>query len=79
MGTDWQKLATTTIKVELTKANLGYEELVQRLAAMGIKESYTGIAAKINRGTFSFMFFMQCMKAINKNQITVEWTDTKSG
>lgn len=79
MDTDWHKLATTTIKVELTKANIGYEELVQRLATVGVQESYTGIAAKINRGTFSFMFFMQCMKAINKNQITVEWTDTKSG
>lgn len=79
MDTDWHKLATSTIKVELTKANIGYEELVQRLATVGVQESYTGIAAKINRGTFSFMFFMQCMKAINKNQITVEWTDTKSG
>lgn len=47
MDTDWHKLATTTIKVELTKANIGYEELVQRLAVIGIKESYTGIAAKI--------------------------------
>ena len=72
MDTDWHKMATTTIKVELTKANIGYEELVQRLAAMGIQESYTGIAAKINRGTFSFMFFMQCMKAINKNIITLD-------
>lgn len=72
MDKDWHKLATTTIKVELTKANIGYEELVQRLAAMGIQESYTGIAAKINRGTFSFMFFMQCMKAINKNTITLD-------
>ena len=72
MDTDWHKLAITTIKVELTKANIGYEELVQRLAAMGIQESYTGIAAKINRGTFSFMFFMQCMKAINKNTITLD-------
>lgn len=72
MDTDWHKLATTTIKVELTKANIGYEELVQRLAAMGIQESYTGIAAKINRGTFSFLFFMQCMKAINKNSVTFD-------
>lgn len=72
MDTDWHKLATTTIKVELTKANIGYEELVQRLAAMGIQESYTGIAAKINRGTFSFMFFMQCMKAVGVKQVRIE-------
>lgn len=72
MDTDWHKLATTTIKVELTKANIGYEELVQRLAAIGVRETYTGISAKINRGTFSFMFFVQCMKAINKNTVTFD-------
>ncbi len=73
MDTDWHKLATTTIKVELTKANIGYEELVQRLAAIGVHETYTGVAAKINRGTFSFMFFMQCMKAINRNNVLLEY------
>lgn len=66
---DWKKLATNTIKAELAKAGVGYEELVRCLAAMGVQESYTGIAAKINRGTFSFMFFMQCMKALGKTEI----------
>lgn len=73
METDWQKKATTTIKVELTKADIGYEELIQRLAAIGVHETYTGISAKINRGTFSFMFFMQCMKAINKSTVKFEF------
>ena len=72
METDWHKLATTAIKVELTKANVGYEELIKRLAEIGVHETYTGVAAKINRGTFSFIFFMQCMKAINKNTIIFE-------
>jgi DNA (cytosine-5)-methyltransferase 1 len=72
MNTDWQKLATKTIKVELARADIGYEELVKRLSDIGVTESYTGIAAKINRGTFSFMFFVQCMKAINKNTITLD-------
>ncbi len=66
---DWHKLATTTIKVELARSDIGYEELIRRLEAIGVHESYTGIAAKINRGTFSFMFFMQCMKALEKTEI----------
>lgn len=66
---DWHKLAITTIKVELARSDIGYEELIRRLEAIGVHESYTGIAAKINRGTFSFMFFMQCMKALEKTEI----------
>lgn len=48
---------------------MNYEELIQRLAAIGVDESYKGIANKINRGTFSFVFFMQCMKALGVNEI----------
>ena len=69
---DWQKLATNTIKVELARTGIGYEELIQRLETIGVHESYTGIAAKINRGTFSLMFFMQCMKAIGAKNIRFE-------
>jgi Domain of unknown function (DUF6471) len=66
---DWNKLATNTIKAELARSGIGYEELISRLDGLGVKESYTGIAAKINRGTFSFSFFMQCMKAIGINGV----------
>ena len=69
---DWHKLATNTIKVELARSGIGYEELIRRLAVIGVHESYTGIAAKINRGTFSFMFFMQCMKALGKTTVTFD-------
>ena len=61
---DWNKLATNTIKAELARAGVGYEELIRRLSVIGVQESYTGIAAKINRGTFSLIFFLQCMKAL---------------
>lgn len=69
---DWHKLATNTIKVELARSGIGYEELIRRLEVIGVHESYTGIAAKINRGTFSFMFFMQCMKALSINTVRLD-------
>lgn len=68
----WHKLATNTIKVELARSGIGYEELIRRLEAIGVHESYTGIASKINRGTFSFMFFMQCMKALSINTVRLD-------
>jgi DNA (cytosine-5)-methyltransferase 1 len=69
---DWNKLATTTIKVELARSGIGYEELIRRLEEIGVHESYTGIAAKINRGTFSFAFFMQCMRALELKTIRLD-------
>ncbi|MEZ8920325.1 DUF6471 domain-containing protein [Vibrio cyclitrophicus] len=71
MDTDWHKKAAKTLKVELARADIGYEELTKRLADIGVTETYAGVAAKINRGTFSFVFFIQCMKALDKNAITI--------
>jgi hypothetical protein len=66
---EWKQYAAQALKAELAKAGVGYEDLIQRLHAIGVDESYKGIASKINRGTFSFLFFAQCMKALGKTEI----------
>ncbi len=66
---DWNRFATNTLKAELARAGIGYEELINRLAAIGVQESYGGIANKINRGAFTFAFFAQCMEALGVHNI----------
>jgi hypothetical protein len=66
---EWKQYAAQTLKAELAKAGVTYEKLIQRLNAIGVDESYKGVASKINRGTFSFLFFAQCMKALEKKEI----------
>lgn len=61
---EWNRYATSLLKVELSRAGIGYDELIKRLDAIGVQESYKGLAAKINRGTFSLVFFAQCMQAL---------------
>ena len=66
---DWNRVASSTLKAELARACIGYEELTERLAAIGIQETYKAVAAKINRGSFSFAFFAQCMKALDVRDV----------
>ncbi len=61
--------ASNLLKAELRRAGVGYAELCQRLANIGVSESYKGVANKINRGTFSFVFFMQCMKVLDVKEV----------
>ncbi len=68
---EWTNLATKVLKGELARAGVNYEELVRRLSEHGIEESYKGVAAKVNRGTFSFVFFMQCMMALGKTEVRI--------
>lgn len=66
---NWNRIASSTLKAELARADIGYEELTKRLAKIGVDETYKAVAAKINRGSFTFAFFVQCMKAIGVNDI----------
>jgi DNA (cytosine-5)-methyltransferase 1 len=66
---EWNRFATNLLKVELARAGIGYDELIKRLDAIGVQESYKGLAAKINRGTFSLVFFAQCMKALGVKSV----------
>lgn len=65
----WNQRASNTLKSQMVLAGVNYEQLIQLLAVIGVDENYKGIANKINRGTFSFVFFMQCMKALGVNEI----------
>lgn len=66
---EWNRYATNLIKVELARAGISYDELIRRLTEIGVQEGYKGLAAKINRGTFSLVFFAQCMKALGVKSV----------
>jgi len=66
---DWQATAKNILKAELKRKGVDYETLAEKLKGFGIEESYNSINTKINRGTFTFQFFLQCMKAIGVNDI----------
>lgn len=69
MQEEWNQRATNLLKSEMARAGVGYEELIDQLHALGIEETYKGIANKINRGAFSFAFFMQCMQALGIKEV----------
>ncbi len=61
---DWQALVKGLLKAELARRNLSYADLAEKLAAIGVKDSERNISNKISRGTFTAIWFVQCMEAI---------------
>ena len=59
---EWKSNAKNILKAELTRLGVSYDMLVLKLNAIGVDENYNTVNTKINRGTFSFVFFVQCMK-----------------
>jgi hypothetical protein len=69
---EWDKLASGCLKSELKRKNISYEELIDLLGAIGIKETLPGILNKMKRGTFQFSFFLQCSKAIGIKRLHID-------
>ena len=67
----WQARAKGVLKAELKRRGVGYRDLAEKLAAIGVHESEANIANKISRGGFSAVFMLQCMEAIGAKNITV--------
>jgi hypothetical protein len=61
---DWQALVKGILKAELKRRNLSYADLAEKLATVGVKDEERNIANKIARGSFTAVFFVQCLEAI---------------
>lgn len=69
---DWQALVKGLLKGELKRRNLSYADLTEKLAAVGIKDNERNISNKIARGSFTAVFFVQCMEAIGCHTIHLD-------
>ena len=61
---DWESQVKGILKAELKRRNLTYEQLTERLAAIGVHDTARNIRNKISRGRFTAVFMVQCLKAI---------------
>jgi microsomal dipeptidase-like Zn-dependent dipeptidase len=64
MSQDWEGKVKGLLKAELKRRDVTYQELVEKLATLGIAETSENIANKISRGKFSAVFLVQCLEAI---------------
>ena len=71
---NWQAKVKGLLKAELKRRNLSYADLADKLGALGIEDSGRNISNKVSRGTFTAVFFIQCMAAIGAKTIHLEDT-----
>ena len=69
---DWVAQVKGILKAELKRRNLSYADLAERLAAIGVKDKERNISNKISRGTFTAVWFVQCMEAIGTKTIHLD-------
>lgn len=72
MTKDWTKEVKGLLKSELKRRHIGYKELTEKLAEHGIEDSERNIANKIARGSFTAVFFIQCLVAIGCHTLRLQ-------
>lgn len=72
MTQDWERKVKGLLKAELKRRDVTYQQLAQKLAAIGISETPENIANKISRGKFSAVFLMQCLEVIGVTNVRLD-------
>ncbi|MFM0350685.1 DUF6471 domain-containing protein [Paraburkholderia sp. RL17-347-BIC-D] len=72
---DWNREAKRLLRAELVRRQIGYKQLAVLLEGLGVEETERSIANKISRGAFTFVFFLQCMKALRRPAVHIDLTE----
>ena len=57
------------LKGELKRRGVTYQQLVEKLSAIGVVESEPNIRNKLARGKFTAVFLLQCLEAIGASSL----------
>lgn len=69
---DWQAKVKGLLKAELKRRDLSYADLAEKLGAIGVKDNERNISNKLARGSFTAVFFVQCLESIGCTTIHLE-------
>ncbi len=75
---NWENEAKRILKAELARAGVGHKVLVSRLEALGVQDNTAALASRISRGKFTFVFFLQCMRALGVDEVRLGTRRTES-
>jgi hypothetical protein len=68
----WAKLVKGMLRAEMARRGMTYEQLVEKLAELGVHDTAVNIRNKVARGGFSAVFFVQCLKAMGAQTLRLD-------
>lgn len=69
---DWVAYTKALLRAEMVKRQVSYAGLVEKLAAIGVKDSEANLRNKISRGGFTGAFLIQCLVAMGVTSLRLE-------
>jgi hypothetical protein len=72
MDRDWTAYVKGLLRAEMTRRQVTYKGLVEKLAAIGIAETEANLRNKISRGGFTAAFMVQCFAAMGVTALRLD-------
>lgn len=69
---DWVAYTKGLLRAEMVKRGISYAGLVEKLAAIGVKDSEANLRNKISRGGFTGAFLIQCLCAMGATTLRLD-------
>lgn len=69
---DWNAEAKGLLRAEMTRRQISYQDLANRLAEIGVSETEANLRNKVSRGSFTAAFLLQCLTAIGCHTLRVD-------
>ncbi|MFT6330295.1 MAG: hypothetical protein ACJAYN_002235 [Bermanella sp.] len=69
---DWRNLVQRLLKTELSKKGIKYQDLSDKLSAVGVDQSADNLRNKINKGILGADLLLQIVFVLNIKQIKYE-------
>ena len=66
---EFETRAKNLLKAELKRRGITYAGLAEKLAGVGVSENERNLNNKISRGGFTAAFLLQCLAAIEANEL----------
>ena len=68
-NSDWRQVVQRLLKAEMSKRGVKYQELSERLSAIGVAQSADNLRNKINKGILGADLLLQIMYVLNMRKI----------
>ncbi len=66
---EWAEDTKRLLRAEMARRGVTYEELAERLAAIGVQDTAVNLRNKVARGRFSAVFLIQCLEALGAHTL----------
>jgi Domain of unknown function (DUF6471) len=71
---EWAEDVKRLLRAEMARRGITYDELAEKLAAIGVRDSPVNLRNKVSRGRFAATFLVQCLVAMGAHSL---WLDSE--